>query len=80
MAYYTRLKPSDVLLHSDQGIHYTSKTFAESVASCEDMTSISRRRNCWDNVPTERFFRSFKTEYMPNDGYENIAETRSVLP
>ncbi|MBU5615758.1 DDE-type integrase/transposase/recombinase [Psychrobacter sp. TAE2020] len=46
MAYYTRLKPSNVLFHSDQGAHYTSKTFAESVASCDGMIpSMSRRGN-----------------------------------
>tara|TARA_R100000935_G_scaffold58710_1_gene97199 strand:+ start:488 stop:1300 length:813 start_codon:yes stop_codon:yes gene_type:complete len=80
MAYQTRLQPSEVLFHSDQGTHYTSKTFAESVASCNGMMqSMSRKGNCWDNAPTERFFRSFKTEWMPKNGYENIAEAKSAI-
>ena len=80
MAYQTRLKPSGVLFYSDQGTHYTSKTFAESVASCDGMTrSMSRKGNGWDNTPTERFFRSFKTEWMPKGGYENIAEAKSAI-
>ena len=80
MAYQTRLKPSDVLFHSDQGTHYTSKKFAESVADCNGMIqSMSRRGNCWDNAPTERFFRSFKTEWMPKGGYENIAEAKQAI-
>ena len=80
MAYQTRLKPSGVLFHSDQGTHYTSKKFAESVASCDGMTqSMSRRGNCWDNAPTERFFRSFKTEWMLKGGYEDIAEASSAI-
>ena len=80
MAYHTRLKPSGVLFHSDQGTHYTSKKFAESIADCEGMTqSMSRRGNCWDNAPTERFFRSFKTEWMPKGGYEDIAEASSAI-
>ena len=80
MAYHTRLKPSSVLFHSDQGTHYTSRKFAESVASCDGMTqSMSRKGNCWDNAPTERFFRSFKTEWMPKGGYENIAEAKSAI-
>jgi putative transposase len=33
--------------------------------------SMSRRGNCWDNAPMERFFRSLKTENMPKNGYEN---------
>ena len=70
----------ECLFHSDQGTHYTSKTFAESVASCDGMTqSMSRKGNCWDNAPTERFFRSFKTEWMPKGGYENIAEAKIAI-
>ena len=46
MAYQTRLQPIGVLFYSDQGTHYTSKTFAESVASCEGMTqSMTRKGN-----------------------------------
>ena len=80
MAYQTRLKPSNVLFHSNQGTRYTSQTFAEAVASCDSMTqSMSRKGNCWDNAPTEHFFRSFKTEWMPKSGYENIAEAKSAI-
>ena len=80
MAYQTRLKPSGLLFHSDQGTHYTSKKFAESIDDCDGMTqSMSRRGNCWDNAPTERFFRSFKTEWMPKGGYEYIAEASSAI-
>ena len=46
MAYETRLKPSNVLFHSDQGTYYTSKKFAESIVSCDGMTqSMSRKGN-----------------------------------
>ena len=80
MAYQTRLKPIGVLFHSDQGTHYTSKKFAESVADCDGMTqSMSRKGNCWDNAPTERFFRSFKTEWMPKGGYEDMAEASNAI-
>ncbi len=80
MAYHTRLKPSGVLFHSDQGTHYTSKEFADAVADCKDMNqSMSRKGNCWDNAPTERFFRSFKTEWMPKVGYETITEAKIAI-
>ena len=29
-----------------------------------------------DNAPTERFFRSFKTEWMPKRGYDDLAQAR----
>jgi putative transposase len=38
--------------------------------------SMSRRGNCWDNAPTERFFRSFKKEWMPRKGYDDLAQAR----
>lgn len=80
MAYHTRLKPSGVLFHSDQGSHYTSEKFADAIADCEGMKqSMSRRGNCWDNAPTERFFKSFKTEWMPKNGYEDIAEASNAI-
>lgn len=81
MVNHTRVKPNAVLFNSDRGTHYNSKTFAESVVSYEGvMTQImSRSANCWDNEPTERFFRSFKTEWMPKSAYEDIAETSSSI-
>ena len=64
MAYTVRLSPHNVLFHSDQGTHYTSRAFSEAVAKCTGMKhSMSRRGNCLNNAPTERFFRSFKTEW-----------------
>ena len=44
MAYTVRLEPSNVLFHSDQGTHYTSRAFADAIAQCEGMKhSMSRR-------------------------------------
>ncbi len=80
MAYHSRMKPSGVLFHSDQGSHYSSQAFAKAVADCSGMThSMSRKGNCWDNAPTERFFRSFKTEWMPKNGYENMTEAKTAI-
>lgn len=43
---------------TDQGTHYTSRAFADTIARCNMTHSMSRKGNCWDNTPTERFFRS----------------------
>ena len=44
MAYTVRLSPQNVLFHSDQGTHYTSRAFSEAVAKCTGMKhSMSRR-------------------------------------
>ena len=38
---------------------------------------MSRRGNCWDNAPMERFFRSLKTEWVPTTGYRNFNEAKT---
>jgi putative transposase len=40
---------------------------------------MSRRGNCWDNAPMERFFRSLKTEWIPNTGYRNFTEAKQHI-
>lgn len=79
MAYESRGNPKRVLFHSDQGCHYTSKTFRQLIWRYGMKQSLSRRGNCWDNAPMERFFRSFKTEWMPRTGYKNIAEATGEI-
>lgn len=37
---------------------------------------MSRRGNCWDNAPMERFFRSLKAEWIPLTGYRNFNEAK----
>ncbi len=59
------------MFHSDQGCHYTSKMFRQLWWKNQIKQSMSRRGNCWDNAPMERFSRSLKTENMPKEGYEN---------
>lgn len=41
--------------------------------------SMSRRGNCWDNAPMERFFRSLKTEWVPTRGYQTFTEAQQLI-
>jgi len=70
-AFEARGRPTDVMFHSDQGCHYTSLAFRQLIWKYQIKQSMSRRGNCWDNAPMERFFRSLKTENMPKNGYAN---------
>ena len=74
MAYESRRQPKGVMFHSDQGCHYTSKRFRQQLWRYQIKQSMSRRGNCWDNSPMERFFRSYKSEWMPKVRYDNFAE------
>lgn len=53
---------SETLIHSDQGVHYTSKKFRQIISDTALRQSMSRRGNCWDNAPQESFFGHMKEE------------------
>jgi putative transposase len=79
IAYETRGRPKEVIFHSDQGCHYTSKSFKEALCDYQITQSMSRRGNCWDNAPMERCFRSFKSEWMPKTGYSSYKEAETDI-
>ena len=78
-AYESRGQPKGVMFHSDQGMHYTSRKFRQTLWRCQIKQSMSRRGNCWDNAPMERFFRSLKAEWMPKYGYSNFTEAEHSI-
>ncbi|EFB8315934.1 IS3 family transposase [Escherichia coli] len=79
MAYETRGQPRDVVFHSDQGRQYTGLKYQQLLWRCRINQSVSRRGNCWDNSPMERFFRSLKTEWVPTNGYAGKDEARQQI-
>lgn len=80
LAYEARGRPKGVMFHSDQGCHYTSLTFRQQLWRYRIKQSMSRRGNCWDNAPMERFFRSLKSEWIPTQGYRSPEQaTADVL-
>ena len=79
LAFEARGRPEKLMFHSDQGCHYTSLKFRQTLWRFQIKQSMSRRGNCWDNAPMERFFRSFKTEWMPDIGYEGINEAKDAI-
>ena len=79
MAFGYRGQPKNVMFHSDQGCHYTSCKFRQLIWRCRLTQSMSRRGNCWDNSPIERFFRSLKTKWIPTTGYGSFTEARQKV-
>ena len=53
---------AQTLIHSDQGVHYTSIQFIRLIKDSEIRQSMSRRANCWDNAPQESFYGHMKDE------------------
>lgn len=79
MAYERRGKPKGVLFHSDQGVQYTAMAYRKLLWRYQIRQSMSRRGNCWDNAPMERFFRSLKTEWVPELGYRCMAQAEQHI-
>jgi putative transposase len=61
-AYWQRKPLKGLLHHSDRGSQYASYDYRDRLESYGMQASMSRKGNCWDNTPTERFFRSLKSE------------------
>jgi len=52
----------DIMIHSDQGFHYTNPQYIEQVKKLNMTQSMSRKGNCIDNSPMESFFGHFKDD------------------
>ncbi len=64
MAYWQRKPHKGLLHHSDRGSQYACHKYRKRLESYCMEASMSRKGNCWDNAPTERFFRSLKSERL----------------
>lgn len=78
-AFEARGRPRNLMLHSDQGCHFVSKNYRNRLKRYGIQHSMSRRGNCWDNAPMERFFRSLKTEWMPKAGWQDMKEVKHAV-
>lgn len=51
-----------LMVHSDQGCHYTSNNYRKLLKDHKIKQSMSRKGNCLDNAPIESFFGHMKDE------------------
>jgi len=75
MAFWRRKPQPGLLHHSDRGSQYASKEYREHLGIMKIEQSMSRKGNCWDNAPAERFFRSLKHEQI---NYEKFRTKESA--
>lgn len=69
MAINLRSPPDGLLHHSGRGGQYASKEYQQLLQQQGMVCSMSRKGNCWDNAPTERFFGSLKREWLDGNRY-----------
>jgi len=59
---FTSEQRQKMIIHSDQGCHYTSGLFRMKLKELGINQSMSRKGNCLDNAPIESFFGHLKDE------------------
>jgi putative transposase len=66
----------NVLLHSDQGFHYTNPDYIQEIKELKMRQSMSRKGNCIDNSPMESFFGHLKDEvdYKEVKSFDELRE------
>ena len=64
MSYFRRKPNPGLLHHSDRGSQYACHVYQNNLKQYRMIPSMSRKGDCWDNAPTERFFRSLKSERL----------------
>jgi putative transposase len=76
MAYWRRKPAPGVIFHSDRGSQYCSQAFQALLQTCQMISSMSRKGDCWDNAVAESFFGSLKTERVFLTHYRTREDAR----
>ena len=83
MAISLRKPPPGLIHHSDRGSQYASQAYQALLKQHGMIASMSRKGNCWDNSPVERFFSSLKREWTGDQLYRTrqaaIADVREYV-
>ncbi len=83
MAVNLRKPPPGLIHHSDRGSQYASHDYQKLLKQYGMICSMSRKGDCWDNAPVERFFSSLKREWTGDRLYrtrqEAMADVREYV-
>ena len=67
------------IFNSDQGCQFTSRDFTARLESADVSISMDGRGRCFDNIFTERLWRTVKYEEVYIHDYENIPDAYAYL-
>jgi transposase InsO family protein len=79
MAYWMRKPDKGLVHHSDRGSQYACHEYQNCLAAYGMIPSMSRKGDCWDNAPMERFFRSLKSERLSDYIFTTRKAARSEV-
>lgn len=79
MAVWRRRPTQRVLVHSDQGVQYTSSDWRSFLEDHNLEASMSRKGNCHDNAVAESFFSLLKKDRVKRKIYKTRDDARSEI-
>lgn len=79
MAIWRRRPQNKVLVHSDQGVQYTSCDWSSFLKAHNLEASMSRKGNCHDNAVAESFFSLLKKDRVRRKIYKTRDEARAEI-
>jgi len=79
MAVWRRKPTQRVLVHSDQGVQYTSGDWRSFLEEHNLEASMSRRGNCHDNAVAESFFSLLKKDRVKRKIYKTREDAKSEI-
>lgn len=79
MAVWRRKPSGEVVIHSDQGVQFSSHDWQAFLKEHRLVASMSRRGNCYDNAVAESFFHLLKRERIRRKIYLTREEARSDI-
>lgn len=75
-----RLRPDEKpLIHSDQGWHYQTPAYQQTIRKHGITQSMSRRGNCPDNAAMESFFAVLKSELFYYERFSTVQQLAAVI-
>jgi len=78
-AYRHRKAPEGLIVHSDRGSQYCSRSFKELLDQKGYLQSMCATGNCYDNAITESFFATLKTELIFHNSYDTRDDARKSI-
>ena len=79
MAWFRRHPAAGLIVHSDRGAQYCSKTFQDALKAYGMRSSMSRKADCWDNAPTESLWGSLKRARVQGRTFETQEEAKAEV-
>jgi putative transposase len=72
-------KDNQLLFHSDRGVQYAAHEFKNALKEYNITQSMSRKGNCWDNAPSESFFKTIKIECLDKYIFTDSSTLRKFI-